>query len=371
MKIRYLAFRSPADLAVIPADAEVIGIEVPPTAPMAARERCTLGIIDPQHTDGLQLSASLACLNGTHPAIKALLAAVKAGRAEIWLITPRFDLDAGVAMAILTREMRELVAHMETGVRMGGWSRATQQRITAVDRADNFLAGTLADWPGPQDLPTVAKPWNVTGGVGEVEELAGPNWLTGWTLPGVGLTLETVVGALRSWLEEGPTSEGRPIETIEEAEALARDANTRGDARDLLWAADKAAKRSRLDLAVALENGTLKPEPIHDGRAVFMDLTKVRLPSTATAGIGYCVAPVSTVRLFDARAGQNRFSVACFNPKYLDFDRFVAEINALEKGGGTWGGNRASGMIGSPQGKDTPTTITLEEFLAVVGRCLR
>ncbi len=361
--LKYLSFRGPDDLKVIPADAPVLGIEVPPTTAAAARERCTLGIVDPQHTEGMRMSAALACLHDDSPAALAFFERVQAGSdKEIWLITPRFDLDAGVAMALLTIHADHV---MNKAMRQVDWDRLAE-RIDLVDRADNFTPGTTIDWPGPQALPTVERPWLPIGGAGEIEELAGPNWLTGWTVGTVGLPLEVVVSALRYWLEHGMPENG-PF--INDPEMVAGASGLKGNFPTLLWAAKEAAQRSRVAIAEALAKANLEPQAIHDGRAVFMDLTKIRLPSNATAGIGYCFAPVSTVYLSDARAGHNRYSVACFNPRYLDFKRFVEEINALEQGGGTWGGNPATGMIGSPL--DMPTTVTIEAFLATVGRCLR
>lgn len=362
--LKYLAFRGFDDLKVIPAEAPVLGIEVPPTMTAAVRERCTLGIVDPQHTEGLRMSAALVCMDDRSSAIQTFFKRVveSSSDEEIWLITPRFDLDAAVAMAMLAVHADHLA---NKAMRRLNWERIAE-RVQLVDQADNFTPGTTIDWPGPQALPTVENPWLPIGGAGEIEGLAGPNWLTGWTVGKVGLPLAVVVNALRYWLERGMPESGP---TVDDVDSLAAKAGVTNDFPTLLWAAKEAAQRSRVAIAEALAKANLEPQVIHDGRVVFMDLTKVRLPSNATAGVGYCFAPVSTVYLSDARAGHNRYSVACFNPRYLDFTRFVAEINALEQGGGTWGGNPATGMIGSPL--DKPTSVTIEAFLTVVGRCLR
>lgn len=340
-----LVYRTATDLSTIPEHAYVLGIEVPDNSDHKIVARCN-AIIDPQHSGGLNHCAAIETWHGREVLLEEMRLAD-----EIYLITPRFDLDAVCAMAILKHDFSII-------------GQALDERLAAVNYADNFSAGKMK-WPGPRPFPTVENPWLQIGGAGEVEVIAAVNWLTGWTFLPPKLSYESVVGAIAYWLQYGETQE--LSEDVLNLEACAKEAAERDDYPLMLAAARKSAYNARLVAAKALASGDLMPESIAEGRAVFFDMRENKLHTTSSSGIGYCIAPVSGIALFDTRMGINRYSVAAFNPDYFDYHGFIAAANAAENDPlSKWGGNPASCIIGSSMDKAHPTSMFVDKFKELV-----
>ncbi len=104
----------------------ILGIEV--TIPAYA-ERCTLGNIDPQHSDG---NVDLAAIE--------IAQTLDVPPSEASIITVRADLDALGAMA--------LIRYRASG---GGVTPEMTARIQKIATADTFARGR---WPGKTNLPS-------------------------------------------------------------------------------------------------------------------------------------------------------------------------------------------------------------------------
>ncbi len=113
----------------------VLGIEV--TIPAYA-EKCSLGNIDPQHTDG---NVDLAAIE--------VAQSMDLPPREASLVTVRPDLDSLGAMALIKYRAKgeEITPEMVA-------------RIQEIANADKFSRG---GWPGETDLPTKENPWPVSG----------------------------------------------------------------------------------------------------------------------------------------------------------------------------------------------------------------
>src|SRR3989344_4570957 len=122
----------------------VLGIEV--TIPEYA-QRCTLGNIDPQHTDG---NVDLAAIE-----VAKTFDVLPEGTS---MVAARADLDALGAMAVLNYRARG-----------GAINPDMDSRITEVAVADKFANGL---WPGKAALATKENPWPTSGESTSGERLA-------------------------------------------------------------------------------------------------------------------------------------------------------------------------------------------------------
>jgi hypothetical protein len=293
--------------------AGVLGIEV--TIPALAA-RCTLGNIDPQHTDG---NASLAAIE------VALTAELPPDGAT--LATVRADMDAFGAMALMTIHAEHVgedqdVAVVE-GTELPSWmTDGLLQRVKLVAESDRFDRG---GWPGVQPLPTRENLWPE----GEVRYLAA----IGAAVMDFKVPVAERVAWMRHWLETGEEPNGYRARVEKERE----------------------------DTLAALESGATKTAVHADGR-----IASVVSSYRAAISIGYRMAPV-VVALNPAFSFQGspaiaKFTICQFTAGYVDL-KAAAELAALETG---WGGSPT--IIGSPQG--VGSTLTLEQVLEIVARHL-
>ena len=180
----------------------VLGIEV--TIPALA-EKCSLGNIDPQHTEGdinkaaIDIVAQMEIL----PPEKAYLATVRA------------DLDAIGSMALIDLRQKGLELNREVRERIN--------RISEMDRFDN------GEWQ-PKSLPTKEDIWAGSNG----KELSSLNSLVmDFKIP-----TQDRVKNIEKWLEQGEVPKNYIEKTIKDRESLIQ----------------------------ALENGDIKIELVADGK---------------------------------------------------------------------------------------------------------
>lgn len=313
--MQFLIVRSASD---IPDGRGVLGIEVPGNRPDLI-ERCTLGNIDPQH-GGSEATGRCAVLE----AFRRLSG--KKLPDDIVFVTPRFDLDAAAAMAILASsgDARQRLEHLSFCWDRGTVSGPEWQRLRLIDAADSFTCGA---WPGLRPLPTVENPWFGHGGVSDLESLAAPNWVTGWASQGR-ITPAQAVRVIGYWLLYGDYAvEGHwPMGPQGHAPADLLTAEDGGPASVLYMARHEAlaARVKMIDEArVAIEAGTLRP----DGGLVYIDAVDGPLIGAALA---YCLAPVSVIRQRDPRNGHLRYTIASFDAGRFDQSALAAELTRRE-----------------------------------------
>lgn len=394
--MRIVIARIPAD---IPGGVPTLGIEIPGNrSDLIAR--CSLGNIDPQHggdtfgvTDqsaayAVLVAAHLDPFHGggetPHERLRKTLLSIPD---EIAYVVTRPDLDAFAAMA-LAGMFREIATPATPRAMM-------TERVRAIDASDRFTAGV---WPGPRPLPTPAAPWTQTGGCGEVEALAAVNRVCGWVTPQGGnrLTPEQAVMVVGHWLLHGDpdpsiVSEMRDVAHSREVAKYGPDAwayaiKSEGVARPmrLLALATLEAWDARVVVARALQDGTLDMRAVwvQDKQitgmtsvgalragtpipVVFTDLRGSKLPTDSTAGLAYCLAPVSVLAW--RRNGLDGFTVVAFDDNRLDFPALRAEFNELEPG---WTPPHIPGRTcSSPQNRST--TLAVNVVLAAVARHLK
>lgn len=330
-----MKFIHSSQLKSIPADAQILGIEVPPSMP-AVLERCNLGNIDPQHTDGRPVGACLEMALQKRPLPEHCV-----------LVTPRIDLDAVAAMAIAKIDRDDPEALEEYPYDPGFvLKKDVAQRLHAISRADSFAYGKR---PGPRPMPTIDAPWADKGAPNEVETLAAVSWVCGWATPAGGklLTLAQSVEVVGYWLLHGETTKCNQYKgaCVDDLVQYA------GDFAAVLWIARQEATRKRIEMVsslhVRLGNAgqrelNLTGSMADDELACELFLTDTtRGDGIVPADIGYRIAPVT---VFHAPDG--RWSIAAWDTSHIDFPALKSAVNALEPG---WGGPPS--MCNSPMGK--------------------
>lgn len=306
----------------------ILGIEV--TVPALAK-RCTLGNIDPQHTDGKTDRAAIqdACDSELPP---------KGAK----LVTVRPDPDSIGAMAIL--ELRAKGALPDDSSRLGsevgfvcgrcGYDHPTgtfcgdlskilerKNEIAAVDCASRGA------WPGPKPLPSRDNPW--------------PDGLKTYSCIGAAvvdkkLTIAERVQIMKQWLISGEEPAGY-------AEQVANE---------------------RKDLIRALEN-----KEIEILSSDYNEIIKVNSKHRAATMIGYSYAPIVIARNpeFKHSTGNigQKYTLCQFELGWVDLPKCIEELNALEENRGgmpEWGGTPT--IIGSPQG--SPSVLTMHQIETIV-----
>lgn len=288
----------------------ILGIEV--TIPALAA-RCTLGNIDPQHTEGGGL------IGNRLPGAAAIEVAISIFGAALvpegaTLATVRADCDSIGAMALL-----DLRAEGEP------FPYELAERIRLVVESDRFARG---GWPGPKPLPTKENPWPESKHGQPLAAIAAA--VSDFKVP-----IEDRVAAMEKWLLTG-----------EEPEEYR-----------------KRAEAERLEMIEALETGWIKVEAAADGRIAVVESTH-----RAGTSVGYSLAPV-VVALnpqfrFQGGEPHRKFTIAQFEAGYMDLWKAAEELSGLESG---WGGSPT--ILGSPQGMSSQ--LTLGEVVGVVTRHLK
>ncbi len=265
----------------------VLGIEV--TIPAYA-QKCTLGNIDPQHSDG---NVDLAAIE--------VAQTLDVPPSHATMITVRADLDAFGAMA--------LIKYRANG---GEVTPEIKARIEEIAKTDKFARG---GWPGKTDLPSKKKPWPTSGGTSETESLAGiAARVMDFKVP--------VVDRIKS-MEEYLTLGTEPSSYQDKVEA------------------------ERVDMIQALENGAIKIEVVADGNIAYVESSH-----RAGTSLGYSQAPIVVAFNPTFKQGPGdaykKYTVCQYEGTWADLVAVKNELAQLEEG---WGGS--PNIIGSPQGKSS------------------
>lgn len=251
----------------------VLGIEV--TIPEYA-SRCSLGNIDPQHTDGDAETAAIE-----------VAATIDLPSTDASLVTVRPDLDSLGAMAVI----RHRAASGEVTPEMSA-------RIGQIAVSDKLSRGA---WPGPKPLPTRENPW-----AGESAESAALRGVAGVPFD-FKVPLETRVEMLQTFLAEG----AEPAGYRERAEA------------------------ERREVVEAIERGEIEVETRADGRVAFVETMH-----RAGTMVGYSQAPVVVALNPAFRQGPGephaKYTVCQYDDSHVDLAAVRKELAALEPG---WGGS--------------------------------
>ncbi|GAA1817364.1 hypothetical protein [Nesterenkonia flava] len=264
----------------------VFGLEV--TVP-ALIEKCDLGNIDPQHTDGDA---------GTAAVEVALTAELPPEGAK--LVTVRPDTDSVGSMAILEMRARGEEITPEA-----------LERIQSIAEADKFAMG---EWPGVRLLPSKENPWpaEAAGAEDREDQAAIAAAVADFRKP-----MEERVAAIEQWIKTG---EDLP-EYRQQVEA------------------------ARQDMIQAIESGEISIDTVADGRIAVVE-------STHKAGtmLGYAKAPVVVAAnpAFRVQGGEPhlKYTICAYTEEDADISGALAELRELEPG---WGGSPTIG--GSPQGE--------------------
>lgn len=372
-----------------------LGIEV--TIPEIAA-LCDLGNIDPQHS-GVRL--------GRHEIGTSPNAAIDFART--WKLPPegatlatlRPDLDSIGAMAMLCLRARRAfpVKHFD------GWS-DFDARALAISRADNFAG--KGEW-SPRALPTAEQPWT-EGAAEDVRELAAIASIVADRK----LTLGLRVATMAAWLlgGENPTDEqieaacGATIHTYLQPgwwPAGPGECADMGDVRRLLSERRPQVEAERADMAAALTDGRISIVvrdgvsilPLPGGEAPPFDVHNLAVVRSAHRGAmacGYAVAPVvvafhpahqwpsgertpkATIGFYVSPGAEKMAALrGALNAAERASEPIDEERESLIAGNmpptamrsrGEWGGNLASGILGSPQGR--ASCLSEEQIVAIV-----
>ncbi len=292
------------------ASGPVLGIEV--TVPALAA-RCTLGNIDPQHTQGRNYAAIEDVLGVVLPPDGATLATVRA------------DLDSVGAMAVLA--MRAEMGQEE----FDSLPMEVVLRLQQVATADKFARG---GYPGPKALPTMDNPWPEESASAESSR---PLAAIAAAVVDFKVSLAERVETMKKWLLTGEeTAQYRAV-----------------------------VERERTDMVRALGDGTIRAKRVE---CAIGAVALVESTHRAATVVGYSLAPV-VVALnpsFKLGAGEphRKFTICAYTAQNADIKSALAELAKLEPG---WGGSPTIG--GSPQG--VSSTLTVEQVVEVVARHLK
>jgi hypothetical protein len=265
----------------------VLGIEV--TIP-AYVSKCTLGNIDPQHTDGNKdLAAIELAQNCDVPP------------SEATMVTVRADLDALGSIALLK--------YRANG---GTITPEILARIEAIATTDKFARG---GWPGKSELPNRENPWPTSGGVSEDKTLA--------PIAARIMDFKVPVADRVKSMEEYLIKGTEPVGYREKIET------------------------ERTEMIGALEKGVIKIEVMADGKVAYVESSH-----RSGTSLGYSQAPIVVAFNPTFKQGPGdaykKYTVCQYDDSWVDLVAVKNELAQLEEG---WGGSPT--IIGSPQGKSS------------------
>jgi len=265
----------------------VLGIEV--TIPAYAK-KCSLGNIDPQHSEGNVDLAAIEVAQTFNPP-----------QNEASMVTVRADLDALGAMALLK-------------YRAGGAEITPEMvvRIEQIAASDKFARGA---WSGKKELPSKENPWPIVGGSSDTKSLA--------AIAARVMDFKAPMADRVKSMEEYLVSGTEPVGYRERVEA------------------------EQADMVSAFENGNIKIELVADDKVAYVESAH-----RAGMSLGYTQAPV--VIAFNPTFKQGpgdaymKYTIAQYDGTWVDLVAVKNELTELEEG---WGGS--PNIIGSPQGKSS------------------
>lgn len=265
----------------------VLGIEV--TIPAYA-SKCTLGNIDPQHTDG---NIDLAAIE--------LAQTCDVPPSDATMVTVRADLDALGSMALLKYRANggEITPEMSA-------------RIEAIATTDKFARG---GWPGKSELPNKENPWPTSGGASENRTLAPiAARIMDFKVP-----VADRVKSMEGYLIKGT----EPTGYKEKVEA------------------------ERAEMIEALEKGAIKIDVMAGGKVAYVESSH-----RSGTSLGYSQAPIVVAfnPIFKQGPGDayKKYTVCQYDDTWVNLVAVKNELAQLEEG---WGGSPT--IIGSPQGKSS------------------
>lgn len=387
----------PRNPVVLP---NTLGIEV--TDPKIAA-MCDLGNVDPQHGCGRDSKGWVERGEGSaqlSPGRHRDGAAVDA--ALLWMLPPvgatlatiRPDLDSIGAMALLT--LRSYCADPENAAIAAmitptpadlavrpRWAddayRAFMVRVIDISASDRFAG--RGEWT-PRPLPAKGRPWATHGSVEDLRQLAPLARI----VADREIDIDYRVACIVAWLLGGSS----PALDIVSAAVGAVFGGDQADALrvlDLLTASAARAEAERADMVAALVDGRitvhgvlvagLSEEPRRFDVETWADVEHptsgydIAIVHSAHRGAmacGYAVAPVVVAfhPAFPWPKGEptSKVTVGFFvSPGVERMAALRDALNAAEPGGG-WGGNLASGILGSPQGR--ASALSEAQILALV-----
>lgn len=365
-----------------------LGIEV--TIPEIAA-LCDLGNIDPQHGCGRCSfdGEELAELTRGNRYAAADFAAIEVALAVIIppdgtaLATGRPDLDAFGAMAVLAlRAASDERAIMDFGQPLPGvrggdaLTPDALARIAAIAAADG---NTRTTWE-PRALPTAANPWPAGASVDSVRDLAA----VAAVVSDRSLTAAARVACVAAWLLDGEEPSGETAVLVSRAVHGLAEFELNIAPRRLMREARARVEAERADMIAALEDGrisirgicvdspfaegSLAGEAGHDrpwspkGDVEHPTIAIVRSAHRAATSLGQSVAPLAicfhpSFAWPQGHATPKATIAWAVPPGAETVTRVIGALNRAERNAqgepirpGGWGGNAASGIIGSPQG---------------------
>jgi hypothetical protein len=276
---------------VIFQNGNVLGIEV---TDRDLAEKCQLGNIDPQHTEG---NLDLAAIE--------VAETIELHDGDITFATIRADLDSVGSMVLLTLR--------KEGIRI---TEEIRTRLKKIADSDKFARG---GWPGVRPLSTLKQNYEESAFPQDSQELSA----IASAVSDSGLPLGMRVSILKEWILTGD----EPVDYRKEVE------------------------KNRKELAHAIDNGEIKISTIAENKIALVE-SKHR----AGTSVGYTQAPVVIVLnpefSFHGNDPVRKFTISQFEHGYVDLKAIFAELNEIEPG---WGGSPTVG--GSPQGISSDLTL--------------
>lgn len=246
----------------------VLGVEM--TLPEFA-EQCTLGNIDPQHTD-----------KDIHTAAIDIAVNFPVPPKEATMLTVRPDLDAFGSMAVLSLRQKGVVLTPEIESRI--------QNISAADRLAN------AGWPGPKPLPNKEDVW-----WDENESLAAVGRMTAdFKVP-----VPERIRLLEKWLETGEEPRGYK----------------------------EGAFQEKLLMVEALEKGEIKSQVFEGGKIAFVE-SVYRSGTSIGYALAPVVVALNPSFSESGGEPYKKYTICQFTPDYVDMVDVLRELNELEGGWG-------------------------------------
>lgn len=247
---------------------EVLGVEM--TLPEFA-DKCTLGNIDPQHTD-----------KDIHTAAIDLAVNFPVPPNEATMLTVRPDLDAFGSMAILSLRQKGIAITPEIQGRI--------QNISAADRLAN------AGWSGPKPLPKKEGVW-----WDENESLAAlGRMITDFKVP-----VPERIKLLEKWFETGEEPQGYKEKAFQE----------------------------KLSMVEALERGEIKSQVFADDKIALVESTH-RSGTSIGYGLSPVVVALNPSFSQSGSEPYKKYTICQFTPDYVDMTAVLKELNELESGWG-------------------------------------
>jgi len=246
----------------------VMGIEV--TVPALA-EKCDLGNIDPQHSEGNENMAAIEVAE-----------TMELPEGEVTFATVRADLDSVGSMA--------LIALRQEGTEI---TDEIKERVTKIADTDKFNNGP---WPGKQELPSKENPWG-----DDNKELGAIAASTA----DFKFSMQDRVNTMKQWIQTGEEPEGHRIQVEEE----------------------------RKEMVNALESGEIQVETVTDGGIALVE-SKHRAGMQIGYSQAPVVVALNPEFGFGDSPKVKKYTIAQFENGFVDLNKVKEDLNEQEPGWG-------------------------------------